>query len=174
MFVQGIAGRVGLMCALVLAVALVLPGLAEAQNCARPKEQKALNTRLLQTELMVAALVCQKQQNYNDFILKFQTQLVQQGKSLRSLYQRLHGGAANKKLNALVTRLANGASQRSNQQYVGFCRQAQLLFDEAKSADTAGFDALVAKAAGLQDPGTPPCGGANVVGYGANGKVVNR
>lgn len=174
MIVQGVAGRMGLMCALALAAVLVFPGLAAAQNCARPNEQKALNARLLQTELMVAALVCEKQQNYNDFILKFQTQLVDRSKSLRSLYQRLHGGAASKRLNALVTRLANGASQRSNQQYVGFCRQAQLLFEESQTLETSNFDAFASKASRLQDTGTPPCGGSNVVGYGATGKIVNQ
>lgn len=133
-------------------------GVASATKCAQPKEQEALNTRVLQTELMVAALSCNNQPLYNAFVTKFQKQLVSNGHSLRSFYEREHGTNGPTQLNAMVTRVANEASQVSNDQHIGFCYQASLLFSQALKTDPRDFQTLLDKPMLRGRHGIVPCG----------------
>ncbi len=137
-------------------------------GCAQPHEERALNARILQTELMVAALQCQNSAAYNDFVIKFREHLVSQSESLRGMFIRQYGASANSHLNALVTRLANQASQRSMAKRAGFCQQANLLFAEAQAADTMELERIAAKtAAEAVGHGVQTCGDPGpIVGYG--------
>jgi hypothetical protein len=137
-------------------------------RCAQPHEERALNARILQTELMVAALQCRNSAAYNDFVVKFRDHLVSQGDSLRGMFVRQYGASANSHLNALVTRLANQASQRSMASSYGFCQQANLLFAEAQAADAVELERIAAKtAAAAVGHGVQTCGdSAPIVGYG--------
>jgi hypothetical protein len=144
------------------AISLVLvaaggPVSANAQVCASQTDMAALNTRVLQTELMVAALTCGQRDNYNEFATHFRQTLVRQGKNLRSLFSRAYGGSANKKLNTFVTRLANDASQRSMTIRNGFCLFAEDLFDEAISTPTGEFSQLLLKPWLRSRHGFAPC-----------------
>ncbi len=146
-------------------------GASATTSCARPHEQEALNARVLQTELMVAALACQDQASYNSFVTKFRSELVEHGRLLRGYFERSQGGGGAKSLNALVTRLANESSQRSMVHRVGFCQQASLLFEESQRTDPGDFGSLIQKA-GLQGVhGVRACGASAptqlTVGYGA-------
>ena len=47
--------------------------------CASERDLAALNTRVLQTELMVAALSCGEKQRYNTFVTTYQTVLTDRG-----------------------------------------------------------------------------------------------
>ncbi|MGH8626401.1 MAG: hypothetical protein ACREYC_14420 [Gammaproteobacteria bacterium] len=121
-------------------VAVVMTGLltgdpAWAEVCAQPHERTALSTRVLQTELMVAALCCGNRPLYNAFVTKFRGQLVKQGRSLRSFFHRHHGGGGEENLNSFITRLANEASQRSNADRAAFCSQASSLFRQLSNDD---------------------------------------
>lgn len=153
-------------------------GVASANTCAKPKEQEALNTRVLQTELMVAALSCNNQPLYNAFVTKFKKQLVDNGQSLRSFYERKHGAGGATQLNAMVTRVANEASQVSNDQHIGFCYQASILFSQALKTDPGDFQSLLDKPMLRGRHGIAPCGETAqaeaqkpVAGFGA---TVNR
>lgn len=133
-------------------------GVASATKCAQPKEHEALNTRVLQTELMVAALSCSNQPLYNAFVTKFQKQLVDNGQSLRRFYEREHGARGATQLNAMVTRIANEASQVSNDQHIGFCYQASILFSQALKTDPRDFQTLLDKPMLRGRHGIAPCG----------------
>ena len=69
-------------------VAALAGGQAIAADCARPQELHALNTRVLQTELMVAALACGYQAGYNRFVGAFRHDLIEQGGTLRATLER--------------------------------------------------------------------------------------
>lgn len=155
-------GTVGALA--VAAVLLVQP--AEASKCASPKEHDALNARVLQTELMVAALSCQNQPLYNAFVKKFRKQLVANGNSMRTYFENKHGSAADSRMNAMVTRLANEASQVSNAQHLGFCYQTSLLFSEALKTDPAEFKTLLDKPTLRGRHGVTPCVGSGVIDAG--------
>lgn len=96
--------------------------------CVSSSERQAMTMRVLQTELMVAALTCGQQGEYNQFVRQFEGELVTQGKTLRSTFQRLYGGKGQPRLDGFVTRLANEASQRSIGDRAAFCPRASELF----------------------------------------------
>ncbi|MGH6634685.1 MAG: hypothetical protein ACRED0_00615 [Gammaproteobacteria bacterium] len=120
--------------------AFVISGLlnvdaAWAEECAQPHEHTALNARVLQTELMVAALSCGNRPLYNAFVRKFRGELGKQGHSLRLFFARHYAGRGEKDLNVFITRLANETSQRSNADRAAFCSQASSLFYQLLNAD---------------------------------------
>ncbi|MGH8613491.1 MAG: hypothetical protein ACREYF_16115 [Gammaproteobacteria bacterium] len=123
-----------------VSAAFVIRGLlnvdtAWAEACAQPHERTALSARVLQTELMVAALSCGNRLLYNAFVRKFRDDLVKQGHSLRLFFARHYAGRGEKDLNILITRLANEASQRSNADRAAFCSQASSLFRQLSHDD---------------------------------------
>ena len=140
---------------------------AAAESCSQPSDQMALNTRVLQTELMVGALACKNQKLYNKFVVKYRGDLIKQGQSLRAMFDRRHGSGGTTRMNALVTRLANEASRRSVAQRYGFCRQSAFLFAKALSADKPDLNGLIEVAAEQGLDGVQPCGSKTVAGFGA-------
>ena len=105
-------------------------GLAKAATCANSKDLEALGVRVLQTELMVAALTCGQQDQYNTFVKTYKGELVKHGRALRSLFKRVYGSSHKRRLNGFVTKLANDSSQRSNGARQGYCMLATELFNE--------------------------------------------
>ena len=90
--------------AMIITTGLLTADSAWADPCTDPVAQTALNTRALQTELMVAALSCGNRIHYNAFVIKYQGDLVKHGRSLQSFFQRKHGAAGRKNLNTFITR----------------------------------------------------------------------
>jgi hypothetical protein len=150
---------------LAVAVTILSNQPAAAESCTRPADQMALNTRVLQTELMVSALTCKNQNLYNKFVVKYRGALVEQGQSLRAMFDRRHGKAGTKHMNALVTRLANEASQRRLAQRYAFCRQSALLFAKALADEKPDLNGLIEVAAEQGLNGVQRCGPATVVGF---------
>ena len=109
--------------------------------CAAPQEQAALEARVLQSELMVAALTCGERNRYNAFVRKFEEPLVVHGRSLKAFYARSYGQQGEAELGRLVTRLANDASQRSlTVSNTQFCADAVMRFDVMLGAEGAILD----------------------------------
>jgi hypothetical protein len=105
----------------------------EAKQCATARDMSALNTRVLQTELMVAALSCEEQPRYNEFSRTFRAVLTDRANDLRSYFQKGYGGRGTTELNAFVTRMANDASRQSQLTADTYCSFASDLFDEILS-----------------------------------------
>lgn len=143
----------------ILTLAVHPPSVANAAACASNRDMAALNTRVLQTELMVAALTCGQSASYNSFATQFRQPLTVHGKNLRALFRRAYGGAANKRLNTFVTRLANDASQRSMTLRQGYCAFSARLFDEAIATPQVNFDQLLSKPWIPSRHGFAPCAG---------------
>jgi hypothetical protein len=118
---------------------------AAAQVCAGPGDAAAVNARALQTELMVAALTCGEQERYNQFVTRFKSELGEQGRKLRQMYNRAYGGAGEAQLNRMVTRLANEASQRNLADPSGFCTKTSNWLVEALFIPPADFPKLINK-----------------------------
>lgn len=134
-------------------------GTAHAASCASKRDMAALNSRVLQTELMVAALTCDQHADYNFFAKHFRQALMKHGTNLRAMFSRTYGGAANRRLDAFVTRLANDASQRTMQLRQGYCAFAVKLFEEANTTPSGQFDQLLLKPWLRTRHGFPPCVG---------------
>lgn len=140
-----------------LAVCLFVTMEANAGDCIRASETGALEVRLVQTELMVAALSCQRKSDYNRFVRKFETELVARGQALKSLFQRLYGDRAEHRLNRFITRLANEASMRS---LVGggYCAGVAQLFEDAFEVAPGNLAAFAAHQPFSRKHGLPICG----------------
>lgn len=134
------AARLGLA----LAVTCALSGTASALEPADSREAAAVNARVLQTELMVAALTCGMKPRYNLVVTRHRSALIGHGRVLRDMYRRAYGGGGQSHLDRYITRLANQASARSNIDRIGYCETAANLFDDALADDNS-FDQFSAR-----------------------------
>jgi hypothetical protein len=123
-------------CSVLLGATVMTTSLsAHADVCADANARGALEMRVLQSELMVAALTCGQRQNYNSFVSTFKSYLKNQGENLRVFYDNSYGESGTARLNRLVTRLANQASSRTlNQSTSKFCAQAKARFETILTA----------------------------------------
>jgi len=126
-------------------VSVISTSAASALEPKGASETAAINARLLQTEMMVAALACDMRPSYNKAIRTFEKELVGHGKVLRAMFQRKHGAAAQQQLDKYITQLANDASARSNYDRLSYCRTAVGMFDDVLSASSGGFDQMTKK-----------------------------
>ncbi len=109
---------------------------AKAPPCVKGEDETALQVRVVQTELMVAALSCNASPRYNSFVQLYQKDLMAAHNQLRKLFKRIYGGSANTELNTFITRLANDSSKRSIANITIFCRNATTMYDSALAIET--------------------------------------
>lgn len=107
----------------------LLAGQAQAGSCALKDEKAALDMRVLQSELTVAALNCQQSDKYNAFVKKFEAKLAELGKSFRHYFDRVHGQRGEIEMDEMVTRLANAAVIRSWDWGAYYCPTEVQMFD---------------------------------------------
>lgn len=124
-----IARGIGSAIALAGWLAVAAAGVARAGECATAADAAALQTRAWQTDLMVAALTCQRHDSYNAFVERFRPALQREGQALKAYFRRTHGAASGREIDRFVTRLANAASQRSIADRTGFCAGTDAAFD---------------------------------------------
>jgi hypothetical protein len=116
-----------------------------ATRCATAKERTAMRVRVMQTELMVAALSCRAVPGrdftgqYNAFVQRHGDRLVTHGRVLTSYFQTRYGEGYRKKLDAFITALANDASRRSMNSAT-FCDESVQLFQEVGNVDRNGLE----------------------------------
>lgn len=132
---------------------------AKADACADRDARRALEVRVLQSELMVAALTCGQRQSYNAFVTTFKPLLKDQGAELRAFFVEQYGlsdGPA--RLNRMVTQLANVASQRSlGQPTADFCAQTVERFQAVLNANSQDLLQLAHASSSASDHGVRSC-----------------
>ena len=104
------------------------PGFA-APECGSVVDQAALRTAALQQELMVAALTCHDVNEYNQFVLGHQSELVSSDDALKAYFQRGNKLSGMATYNKYKTELANEASLQSSRDLDSFCGAAAREFD---------------------------------------------
>jgi hypothetical protein len=126
-----------------LAILLLLSQPAWADPCARPAELSAFDVAKLKSQLMVTALACDVRDRYNDFVLRFRTDLMAKEHSLVSYFNRAFGGRGQQAHDDYITTLANAQSEAGIKQGTLLCQQTVGLFDAVlalpNGADLAGF-----------------------------------
>jgi hypothetical protein len=148
---------------LMICVASALPSSAQAKAkprpgyCASDSDLAALNARVLQTELMVAALSCDEKQRYNSFVTAYREVLRDRGQALQALFRRAHGTKANTRLNAFITKLANDASQEVRSKGNDYCVFAGELFNETIAASPRELNRITNKDWIASRHGFRPC-----------------
>lgn len=113
-----------------LAAVLATASIAVAEPCARPADLAAFGVAGLKTHLMVVALSCSQQDRYNDFVHRFQGELVSHERALHAYFARAFGGRGQAMHDDYITSLANTQSQSGIHQGTLFCRQNVGMFDE--------------------------------------------
>ncbi len=102
---------------------------AAAANCVAHSEREDLEVRVIQTELMVAALTCGESDRYNTFVNSFKGDLTGAYQGIKRTFRRIYRGRAISQLDSFDTQLANASSQRSNKDKARFCQNAAYVFE---------------------------------------------
>lgn len=133
-----------------VALALTPVARAYAQSCYTPSETTAVEVRMLQSELMVAALACRDSNpelgmiaEYNDFMHRLGDRLVKESKILQAHFRRTYGAAGISRFAAFETALANDASKRSMVS-AGYCQEAATLFRDVAQVQHGNLDQFAA------------------------------
>lgn len=119
-----------------LAAGLTSPALA--QGCIRPAERTAVDVRAVQSQLMVAAIACNRTEDYNTFVRRHQAELGAAYNTVAGVFRRAHGAQGQRQYDAYITNLANAQSQEGIRQGSHFCRDIGPLFQAALAAPNAG------------------------------------
>lgn len=128
--------RLGAGSAVFAAAIVAATGAFAAPKCATPAEVTAIQTAAVQQELMVAALTCNEVPEFNAFQTSFSTELRSSDRRLMSMFRRLFGGRqGDAEYHAFKTRLANGSSIRSIHDNAAYCRETQMVFAAALTAE---------------------------------------
>jgi hypothetical protein len=118
------------------ACAVSIAGPAFAQACVQPAERTAFELRALQSQLMVAALSCGRDNEYNAFVRKFQRDLSSSYTTMQSHYRRV-GGSGQREMDGFITALANAHSQDGIRQGSQYCPNITPLFTIALAQPNA-------------------------------------
>jgi hypothetical protein len=129
----------------VAATCLLISQAAGAQTCAKPAEMSAFDVAKLKSQLMVTALACDVRDRYNDFVHRFQAELMAKERALLGYFSRAFGHRGQQEHDVYITNLANAQSEAGVQKGTLFCQQSVSLFDAVLSlptaSDLAGFAA---------------------------------
>lgn len=119
------------------AAALISTAASATDISISANERASLEMRVMQSELMVAALACSSSANYNAFVTRYKSELTNYGKTMQDLFKRVHGGNAFNQINSFVTRVANEASLKMAQNS-HFCEDAGQMFETLLQSGTSG------------------------------------
>jgi hypothetical protein len=121
-------------------LAAIAAGPAIAQSCMPAAEANAFHIRALQSQLMVTAITCQRDADYNAFVRKYQRDLQAAYNGVQGHYRRTAGGSAQRDLDQYITTLANAQSQDGLRAGTHFCPLNTPLFQLAMAkSDLAGL-----------------------------------
>ena len=126
-------------------------------TCALPDEQAAFNTRVLQSELVVAALSCGASSQYNGFVQKFKSELVALGNAFRGYFIRIYGPSGEDRMDQTVTRLANIAEVRSMGLGPQYCDYETQVFAVLQGVAPTQLAAFAAQNPDVSDHDIRPC-----------------
>lgn len=125
-----------LLAATVITACSIQPVLAERQ-CTSLADQTAFEVQALRSELMVLATGCNDDQQYNDFIHRFQPDLQANERAIHAYFQHRYGRAAQTEQDRFVTDMANALSSQGSQLGGDFCPRNGMMFHEVLSLQSA-------------------------------------
>ncbi|MBY0339047.1 MAG: hypothetical protein K2X11_20710 [Acetobacteraceae bacterium] len=133
---------------LIAGAALLPAGALAQQACLQPAEKTAFDIRALQSQLMVVAITCGLQDDYNRFVTGHQPDLANAFRTVGAHFRRVGGGQ--RAQDSFITDLANRQSQVGISQGMAFCQNQAPLFPLAIAA--RGRDQLAALSVQQQIP----------------------
>ncbi len=103
--------------------AVVATEAAAAPACLRPDERAAIEVRVVQTGLMVAALSCNFQPTYNQFMLRFHKTLNRHTATMHRFFDRTYGAGGTSRATRYFTSVANRTALTSVADIDKFCNE---------------------------------------------------
>lgn len=134
-----------------LAVGLLSSHLAAAQ-CARSSERTAFDVEELKSELMVTAISCKANDEYNQFMGRYKGDIAGDEKTIDGYFHRAYGRQGQKEHDEYITNLANAQSQQGMKQGTAFCDERQGMFSEVMALPSANDLADYARGKNLVSP----------------------
>lgn len=124
-----------------VAIAAAAAGEAEAARrpklqCAQPSEVAAIQTTVVDQQLVDAALTCgdATREAFNTYRRNFGPELLKSDKLLLAMFKRIQGGArGDARYNLFKTDMASKAELRRVSDAQGFCRSADLVLSAANA-----------------------------------------
>lgn len=114
--------------ALCTCAATALMGVPMALACATPREAAMFDIAGLKSELMVTALSCNADSQYNAFVSRFQAILRADDEQLGRYFLHTYGRAGQAAHDAYITNVANKMSEVGVNEGTDFCRRHLALF----------------------------------------------
>jgi hypothetical protein len=122
-----------------------LPTPPSAPWCTRPGEQTAFDEAALKSNLMVIAVTCHKEDQYNAFMRRFLPALRESENTIDNYFRRNDRRSWQKQRDDYITQLANAQSQRALVLGDQFCARNEDAFDAVlqlpSAADLGSFAA---------------------------------
>ena len=114
------------------ALALVPVANANPPRCTSANEQSMFEVMALKTELMVVGITCRAEERYNEFVLRYRPQLIENDREMNQHFERRFGrGKVGKRaMDAFVTNLAQARGFAGQKLGADFCPRNTQLFAE--------------------------------------------
>ena len=141
--------------ALMAASFAISPAAAAAEACVKGPDEVALQVRVIQTDLMVAALSCGASARYNTFVKANQPVLMAAHTQLTKFFTAKRGGQ--RALNTFITKLANDSSRRSIANIAAFCQETGWLYDALLAPTRGDLVTFIGPLLVSQRHGYAPC-----------------
>ena len=158
-----LSSRALFLAGLVLLLSIGSSGTLKAANlCLNGPEARAERIRIVQTELMVAALKCRSRpelrlnETYDRFVRDFTPELIENARILSNYFRRGHGAEYEKQLDGFITGLANRISLISTR-YPGFCDDAAGFGESLLAPERRAFHEVRLDDPQFIDPALPSC-----------------
>lgn len=132
---------------------------AASDPCLRPVEKIAFTLVALKSELMVTAISCQAEEQYNSFVVRFRAELQGGEKAINSYFNRTakHSQQAH---DDYITSLANTQSEDGLRQGTDFCGKHLPMLTEVlalkDAKDLAGYAAAAPVVQAIDTTECPP------------------
>jgi hypothetical protein len=127
-----------------------------APICGKPADKASFAVAGLKTQLVVLAISCHSNDQYNDFVRRFRPDLLAQEKTLGSYFSRAYGRKASDQQNDYITALANNTSRTGLASGVEYCQRNQSKFSEVMALKNGSELAAYASAQNIDQPLTVP------------------
>ena len=88
-------------------------------------EKTAFDVRTLQSQLMIAALTCGQQDEYNVFVQRHQRELMDSYDQVAIHFDRVYGPVGEQRRDEYIAELANAQSLQGVRQGAAFCRNVK-------------------------------------------------
>jgi len=144
----------------VAAITLGLSGSAGAINkCVTPSDQQIFDLAALKSELLVLAINCNNDTQYNAFVNRYKPLLAGNEKSFTDYFKRAYGRKAQQEQDRYITDLANIQVTAGLRQQSDFCPHTTAIFQEVLALPPQTELAQYAAAKDLMPPQIDACPG---------------